>query len=353
MTRLVLVCLCLALLCACWEQHPIHGCGTAGRPKDTVQIATESAILVWDAGSKVQHFIRRATFHTDTPDFGFLVPTPSQPTLAEAKDEAFSLLHKLTAPEVVKDYEYLIMPPLGCGAKEKKTEGGPPDEVRVLDERRVAGYDAAVLEADSATALNAWLAKHDYVTRPDLAAWLDTYVKVKWKITAFKIAKDAKRDNTATSAVLMSFTTDRPFFPYSEPADQRDEKQQRRSRLLRVFFLGEQRFDGKLGDEKQAWPGRTVWAGALKEEPAHELSTLIKLAMPRRPVWLTVFDDDSSPRPGTADVYFYPSASQEEVRRPPIHIRERVFIGGWLCLGLFVATSLLLGIRLFRRRVAG
>ena len=89
---------------------------------------------------------------------------------------------------MIKDYEYLVMPPLGCGGKKARSEG-ELDGVRVLDEQRVAGYDAAVLEADSANALNAWLAKHEYVTRPDLAAWLDTYVKAKWKITAFKVAK--------------------------------------------------------------------------------------------------------------------------------------------------------------------
>jgi hypothetical protein len=73
-------------------------CATAARPNVLVPVAEESAIIVWDAGSKIQHFIRRATFAADTPDFGFLVPTPSQPTLAESKDEAFSFQEKLIAP---------------------------------------------------------------------------------------------------------------------------------------------------------------------------------------------------------------------------------------------------------------
>jgi hypothetical protein len=60
--------------------------------------------------------------------------------------------------------------------------------VRVLDQQRVAGYDATVLEADSARALNEWLIKHHYVNRPDLTVWLEPYVKNRWKITAFKIA---------------------------------------------------------------------------------------------------------------------------------------------------------------------
>src|SRR5262249_39676699 len=157
--------------------------------------------------------------------------------------------------------------------------------------------------------------KHEYVTRPDLTAWLAPYVKAKWKITAFKIARDASREEIATSAVRMSFATERPFFPYSEPADQRDGQQARGARLLGVFFVGDRRFDGELGGAKQLWPGKTVWAGVLKPDAVEAVADKIKLAVGAPPVWLTVFEDSSSPRPGTADVFFVPAASQDEVRR--------------------------------------
>ena len=65
-----------------------------------VDIAEESAIIIWDAATKTEQFIRRASFKTDAKDFGFLVPTPSKPTLAEADDSAFHELERITAPPI-------------------------------------------------------------------------------------------------------------------------------------------------------------------------------------------------------------------------------------------------------------
>jgi hypothetical protein len=300
----------------------------------------------------VQHFIRRATFTTDTPDFGFLVPTPTQPTLAEAKDEAFSFLEKLMAPKVVKVTQYEVGLFLGASGNKVAALPGNNADVRILEETRLAGYDAVVLEADNATALNKWLTKHEYISRPDLTAWLEPYVKAHWKITAFKIARDASRQAVATSAVRMSFSAERPFFPYSEPADRHAGAGQGSSRLLRVFFVADRRYQGTLGDGEH-WPGETVWAGPLQTATAQTLSSSLNLTVPLEPVWLTTFEDRSSPRPGTADVYFSPSADQHEVHPPPIQVIEVVDLSGWVCLGVVVLlflVSALLGFRMARRK---
>jgi hypothetical protein len=289
-----------------------------------VDIAEESAIILWDARSRTEHFIRRATFASDTPDFGFLVPTPTQPALAEASDAAFTRLDKLTEPVVLVERRKVI-----SGAKGMAPEASPnaPAPVRVLDVQRVAGYDAVVLEADNAAALNQWLGKNGYAARPDLTEWLEPYVKAHWKLTAFKIAKQGRdRPGVATSAVRMTFSTDRPFFPYSEPAQQRQARQGRPAlggrdaRLLRVFLLADRRMAGTLGDGKEPWPGRTVWADRLDIDAFNGLMRQLKLLLPLNvaPLWLTVFEDPSSPRPGTADVFFAPSQDQSTVKRPPV-----------------------------------
>jgi hypothetical protein len=67
-------------------------------PGKAVVNADQTVIIVWDAASKTEHFIRQASFKSDAEDFGFLVPTPSQPELEEAGNDAFPLLAKLTAP---------------------------------------------------------------------------------------------------------------------------------------------------------------------------------------------------------------------------------------------------------------
>lgn len=302
-----------------------QACAPAPRPGQFVRIAEESAIIIWDETTRTQHFIRRATFDTDAPDFGFLVPTPTRPALAEVSDAAFTNLEYLIRPkEIVKaEVTGVDFTPLLFGFFLLSAPGDSAQRVagvRVLSTQRVAGYDAVVLEADNAAELNRWLSKHGYASSPSLTEWLAPYVAARWKITAFKIAKDASYREVGTSAVRMSFTTDRPFFPYREPADQREVKEANAGdRLLRVFLLSSSRVEGTLGDNSSgAWPGQTVWADRISETDREIFGRLVSgdIQLPQT-TWLTVFEDKSSPRPGTDEVYFAPSKEQGIVQPPP------------------------------------
>jgi hypothetical protein len=128
----------------------------------------------------------------------------------------------------------------------------------------------------------------------------------------------------------MTFTTDRPFFPYREPADARDAPAQP-GRLLRVFFIGNERVDGFVG--AGPWLGTPLWSDRLLLPP-------LDYPVPAQP-WLTMFEDRSSPRPGTDDLFFAPASDRTAVKPPPrvITITEPVPIpidvlgllgvGGW------------------------
>jgi hypothetical protein len=302
-------------------------CAPAPRPGQYVRIAEESAIIIWDEKTRTQHFIRRATFDTDAPDFGFLVPTPAEPALAEVSDSAFNDLEYLIRPKVIEKAETkgVDFTPLLLGffllSRSVGDRAQVMSSVRVLSAQRVAGYDAVVLEADNAAELNRWLGKHGYASTPSLTEWLAPYVAGRWKITAFKIAKDASYREIGTSAVRMSFTTDRPFFPYREPADQRDAKvAQGGDRLLRVFLLSSSRMDGALGENSSgAWPGKTVWADRIPEVDRERFNNLLPHdSQAPQNMWLTVFEDKSSPRPGTDEIYFAPSKQEEAVQLPPV-----------------------------------
>jgi hypothetical protein len=295
-----------------------HACAAAPPRGAHVEIADESAIIIWDAANHRQHFIRRAVFTTSVEDFGFLVPTPTRPTLADAPDAAFDQLAKITAPPVLTKVVYKPSAGIGCGASAPMT-ASPAGNIHILEQTRVAGYDAAVLAADDPDALNRWLGEHGYESRPTLSAWLAPYIKDGWTITAFKIAKgETNIPGVAAAAVHMTFQTDRPFFPYREPEDQRATTQAQRSRrLLRVFFIGDGRFAGSR-DDGNAWPGKTIWANAMREDDREQLFRSLSLGpQTAAPLWLTEFEDHSSPRPGTADVYFEPSPDRTPTERPP------------------------------------
>jgi hypothetical protein len=335
---------------------PAGACAVAPHANQSVQIADESAIIVWDEASKTEHFIRRASFQTDARDFGFLVPTPTQPYLAESDDEAFKTLAKVTEPEIVKQPRPAPSGSgcgLGCGAppmagNAAKSEAEP--SVRVLDEQRVGGFKAVVLEADDAKALSDWLKDHEYELSPSLTEWADHYIKMKWKITAFKIDREGASKDVGTKAVRMTFKTDRPFFPYREPQVKQPEKnaalsvignravfmapppeaiarskakpptvQSEPQRLLRVFFIGTDKAAGTIGD-KGKWPGQTAWSNKVNAEDREKVLKQLNLAGENVPEswFLTEFEDHSSPRPGTDDVYFSKAEDQQPVKRPAI-----------------------------------
>jgi hypothetical protein len=326
--RIVSALAAFSLLFSASARHA-QACATAPPEGATVAVAGESAIIVWDEATKTEHFIRRATFETSAKDFGFLVPTPTKPELAEASDDAFLQLEDVIRPEVVTRTELRgvdLMPLVLSTFLLRSTKTATPEveaSVRVLEQKRVGAYDATVLEADDARALAEWLKKHGYAQRPALEEWLAPYVAQKWKLTAFKIAEPASGDTTqvvakshalATDAVRMTFHTERPFFPYREPRDQRESmpNSPSASRSLRVFFFGPARAAGTIGERAAPFAGKTVWAA-----PAASAGASVPVAVPEG-AWLTVVEDDASPRPGVDELWFGVAEDASIVKPPPV-----------------------------------
>ena len=336
----------------------VEGCAPAPHAGQWVDIRDESALIVWDPATKTEHFVRRARFDTTSEDFGFLVPTPTQPELGEADDRVFHRLGRLTAPRYV--YEQRVKTVFGFGDLNRgPTAMAPnamPDSVEVLEQKQVAGLDATVVRADDAQALAEWLDKHGYEQRPALTEWLQWYVDHKWIITAFKMAK-GDRQEFQSKSLRMTFQAEQPFYPYREPADMR-KKNAQGARTLRVYFLSDQKYSGTLGADGH-WPGTTVWANGIGGSN-HDITMQLKLngdkSVPETVNYLTEFEDHSFPRPGTDEVYFVPAGDQTTKERPPI-IQTTTLIRVWpgppglLVLGVGLVLSLGLCLRWFARRV--
>jgi hypothetical protein len=269
-------------------------CASVGR-RGPVRIHGEEALIVWDPEHQKQHFVRVAGFEPADEDFGFLVPTPTRPELAEADDAVFERLFAI----------YRRPPPQSAL---RSRGGGPrsaPAHVQVLERRSVAGLDAAVLRANDAGALTRWLGQHGYPSSEPLQRWLAPYVAQRWIVSAFRIDPAAHRGSGfSTRALRMSFDTDAPFFPYSEPVD---ASARAPGRPFRVSVVAPTRMRVRAGND--AWHGRVGYAG----QPAERLGTALRGVVPDGSfgagAWLTVFDEPSSVR-GAADLYFERDPSQ-------------------------------------------
>jgi hypothetical protein len=234
----------------------------SGKP---VVNADQTVVILWDAATKTQHLIRKASFKSAADDFGFIVPTPAKPELEESGNDAFPYLAKLTEPET----RQVPRPKgnVGCGcASSPKNFQGVGAAVNVLEDKQVAGFHAVVLEADSANALVGWLKEHGYAFSPEVEAWAKPYVDRGWKFTALQVAKPAADKNpktVAAAALRISFKTDQPLFPYREPDPAKSAAAlNAQSRLLHIYFIGDARFRGDLAADT-AWTGKVAWADKL------------------------------------------------------------------------------------------
>lgn len=311
--------------------RPACGCAAAPRPGESVGVTAEEAVILYDAATKTEHFIRRANFRTEAKEFGFLVPTPAKPELAESRADIFSTLHSATqARHVPSGTVRRIVQKRNLPQSAARAGGAAAPQV--LDEKKnLAGYDLVVLKAEDVDGLKAWLVARGYDARPALMTWLTWYVEHGWVITAFKVAKapDAPYDRW-NKAVRMSFPTAAPFYPYREPADMRSDAAPG-GRSLRVFFLGGRRYAGTLG-EGGTWAGRTVWANACPDYARKNVAQGLGLAatdadaVAATPWFLTEFEDASSPRPGTDEVFFRPAADQSTVERPVVYYDQYEYV---------------------------
>jgi hypothetical protein len=335
-----------------------RGCGVA-EPfgyADTF-VSAERAVIIWDEVNHVEHFIRQANFETRSPELGFLVPTPQTPELSEVDPRLFDLADTVgkahEIPPVSKFTPWdpfarlLGLPRLvaGGGTPQLQDIAPPPTPVTptgphrnpgIIFERDVAGYHATVLSTDDYASVAAWLAQNGFAPKPEFRAWLQTYGRAKWKITAFKLINASATDGSLTTrAVRLSFPTDHPFYPYSEPSDrQKAAAASPQGRALRVAVLSNHRMAGGLANGN-GWAGKLVFAGsstptgALRSSDveAYHLDTTpfmtqwftyanlgnsqYKTAIPTE---LTTFLDESNPRPGTADLNFTPDPDSRDFK---------------------------------------
>lgn len=323
------------------------------RPEHTfVRIADEVALVTYDPATKTEHFVRRATFESTASDFGFLVPVPSKPTLTEAPADLLQRVEVLTRPKIVYSEKLSGIDPtpllLLSLSRSKSATASAPEEVRVLDAVQVAGFDAVVLEADSARALADWLESHHYAKGPESEAWLAPYVEKHWKLAAFRMAAPAGAAGTGSAekrfgsgAVDIAFQTETPFYPYREPESMRGPNA-RAPRSLAVFFIGPERVGGTVG-ETATWNGMPTYAKRLDED-------LAGVAGASKGRVLSAFVDRSSPRPGTDEVYFRKAPVQDDLVPPPIEITLGTKVPVPIDVVLVLGGALVLVGRAIRKR---
>lgn len=263
-----------------------------------IKVRGEEALIVWDPATKTEHLIRRASFADAPAEFAFLVPTPGKPELGEVPIAVFDRLYaRYKAPEPRALRSAPSNGPIAAAAE--------PQSVEVVAHRVVAGLDATVLRASDPRALDQWLASHKYPSGPAIAAWLVPYVKRGAYVTAFKLAggAGAAASPNPQTAVRMTFTTETPMFPYSEPT-------KGSPRPFRLSVIAPSKMAGAV--DGKPWKAAVGFAAPLSEDETHELLDGVTPRSGHKSSFLTVFDEPGSVR-GAADLLLAPTSDRARV----------------------------------------
>lgn len=229
-----------------------------------VSLIDEKAIIVWNPQQQMQHFIRQASFESKGKDFGFIVPTPTKPEVAKANASAFERLRAIAYP-----------PTRGTGRAGGGLGGGFSGGVQVIDQYRVGDYLATILKGTDGASILGWLKQNHYTARPAMAPWLDHYAKQNWFFAALKFAREEDQRSPATSALRISFKTDKPFYPYKMPTDTWPAGH---VRPLALYFIGPAKASAMYKSIAYLpWGARTVWSGKLPQSVIDPLAKELTL----------------------------------------------------------------------------
>jgi hypothetical protein len=195
---------------------PAAACGGLFCARIPVDQTGEKILFATDGKEVTAHV--QIAYKGDAKSFSWIVPVPTAPKLGVGSDALFTALREATRPQFqlsLRDEgpcDPPPMPTLKAGVAEgavnrQAMRGG----VTVVSQEQVGPYDTAVLQANDAGVLKAWLRKNDYVIPPKLDPLLDPYVAGKYSFVALKLTKDKAVGDI--QPIVMTYKATKPGVP--------------------------------------------------------------------------------------------------------------------------------------------
>jgi hypothetical protein len=207
-------------------------CYFSAQNADMLQPA-QKVFITWDPAKKTESFTVQPKFEGNALDFGMVIPTPSQPKLAEMPRDFFkhlavySILMRREFPQskLLQDNRRL-----GRAFGLASGKGGEMDKlaeeaykvtkpsVVVLEAGVVGSLDYKIIEASRADDLFKWLKDNKYSYAGDEAT-LNFYVQKKWLFTVMKIdTMQMKKNKDGSYAgevtpTRFQFSSDKLIYP--------------------------------------------------------------------------------------------------------------------------------------------
>ncbi len=285
-------------------------------PEKMPSLAREKVLLIHDAERGQEHFIREVAFERAGDPLGFVVPTPTRPTVAAVGGTPFTKLRDI--------FPFALQIGLvgsGSGPGYGRGSGGGLGKggVTVLEETKVGSFKTYVLAATDEADLAKWLADNGLVATEGAQTWLKHYVQMGFYYVAMRYdpprrrneKKLAKKHPVKAETIRVSFATPVPYYPYLEPIEpKRDDES---PRLLEVWYAGR---EPVVPVALHSAAGKSQWVRPLKPGDAYpeDARKQLELALhedmhallPAGDLVVQTFQDQKRSRAGIGDVVFVP-----------------------------------------------
>jgi MYXO-CTERM domain-containing protein len=199
------------------SERMVHACGCLAPPDPTVPVvqAAEQIAFAMKDGQVTAHIQIR--YAGPAPDFGWLLPLPSLPTLELGSDELFAKLQATTAPRynLTQIYEgncqqsfASASPDMGLAPADGGVNGAPSP---VAFQDSIGPYDYAVLHADSKDEMLKWLADNHYFVPVGTSDVVDAYIHPGAYFLALKLRSGQSAGDLMP--VVVRYQSDLPMIP--------------------------------------------------------------------------------------------------------------------------------------------
>jgi hypothetical protein len=273
-------------------------------PEQRPSLAREKVLIIHDAARGQQHFIREVAFRRADQAFGFVVPTPTRPTVAKVEKNPFTKLRER--------FPFKSPPPINIGTFGKPygdPSSGSWAGVEVLSVEKIGSFTAFVLAATDAKALAGWLQENQLASTPESDQWLDHYVRMGFYYVAMRYEPPSSRTSDADAAIAaetirVSFATPIAYYPYFEPEPGHIQSD---PRLLELWYVGSDPVVPVARAEGNTWkrplmPGKDYEQTRKRVEAA--LVDELEQLLPTGDLVVQTFQDQKRQRSGYRDILF-------------------------------------------------
>lgn len=261
------------------------------RPRITV----ETALVVWNPLTSVEHLFVAARFENIDGPFAWWLPVPGEPRATVVTEDLRTSFSSLIASYRARTPRWEL-PALPNGEPRKALAFGGEGDLELIV--HPLGTAKSVEDRLRAAGRRRDAALRDYLSRYDEGAY-----------HLVEVRADPGRSSWTTPWIHLRFEAHRPYYPYREPAYRPDLHAPRDDdRLLRLYVLSSermaQRHGGSVPTMAYAW---------LAFEPTHEevrrslrgVASELDFDVSQR-LWLVSFEDRHDTRPGDDDLTFAP-----------------------------------------------